>query len=192
MTTNEPKLKPLELGPTGRQLAENVKRYRKRRSLSLRELSQCIEGVKLSPDAINKIEKQQRRANTDELTALAVALDVNVSALLLPLTDEESETVQITGGGTVSAKLAWDWVDGERPLRLRSDTDEQTQVDQFQVFARPPIRRMMRAGFLAMGKDAYRDMPDSKFFELLQSVLNAGRSDNSERVVVHPPEEEDE
>ena len=88
MTTNEPKLKPLELGPTGRQLAENVKRYRKRRSLSLRELSQCIEGVKLSPDAINKIEKQQRRANTDELTALAVALDVNVSALLLPLTDE--------------------------------------------------------------------------------------------------------
>ncbi|MFE9065042.1 helix-turn-helix domain-containing protein [Streptomyces violaceusniger] len=141
----------IELGPNGRAVAANVKRLRAARGMSLRALSEALEkaGRGLSQDAINKIEngakpdaKQIRRVDVDDLVALAVALRVNPSALLLPLTDDPSQTVKITGFGEVGADRAWDWVDGEMPIERIEPGDPTGAILQFQVDARPAGRRM--------------------------------------------------
>lgn len=134
---------------TGRTVAANVKRLRAARGMSLRALSEALDGVgrKLSQDAINKIEngaekdtaKQIRRVDVDDLIALAAVLRVNPSALMLPLTDDPSEMIEVTGAGRVGADQAWDWIDGRRPLRVeRGDYDA---LLEFDLYARPPRRR---------------------------------------------------
>ncbi|MFF1655793.1 helix-turn-helix domain-containing protein [Streptomyces sp. NPDC058255] len=142
----------IELGASGRAVAANVKRLRKDRGWSLKVLSEALDGVgrKLSQDAINKIEngaaedttKQIRRVDVDDLVALAVAFNVNPSALLLPLTDDPTEIVKVTGVGDVSADRAWDWADGEMPLKDVKPGDPTGVILQFQFYARPPGRRL--------------------------------------------------
>lgn len=142
----------IELGATGRYVAANVKRLRTARGLSLRALSEALDGVgrKLSQDAINKIEngaekdtkKQIRRVDVDDLTALAAVLRVNPSTLMLPFTDDPAETAEITGVGTVRADKAWDWADGEMPIEGIKPGDPGGAILQFQFYARPSGRRM--------------------------------------------------
>lgn len=150
--TTDPKLKPLDLGASGRQFAENLKRIRALRGASLRELSQQLKEVRLSADAINKIEKQQRRATVDELVALAVALRVNPSALLLPRTVHGD--AEITGRGTVPAERAWKWADGKRPLDVPPDDDGSAVLD-FRLHARPEGARSVELS-VAEIRAAYR------------------------------------
>ncbi|MEU7718169.1 helix-turn-helix domain-containing protein [Streptomyces tibetensis] len=123
----------IELGPTGRAVAANVKRMREARGLTLRALSARLkeEGRPLSADALNKIEngasdepKQIRRVDVDDLMALASVLGVHPNALLLPHTARERneetgqpETIEITGGGAIPARQAWEWAHGMRPLQ---------------------------------------------------------------------------
>ncbi|WP_406306272.1 helix-turn-helix transcriptional regulator [Streptomyces sp. NBC_00885] len=141
----------IELGPNGRAVAANVKRLRTARGMSLRALSEALSevGRGLSQDAINKIEngakpdaKQVRRVDVDDLVALAVALRVNPSALLLPLTDDPAETIEVTGVGSVLADRAWDWVDGELPIEKIKPGDPGGAILRFQLDARPAGRRM--------------------------------------------------
>ncbi|WP_141746824.1 helix-turn-helix domain-containing protein [Streptomyces agglomeratus] len=140
----------IELGATGRYVAANVKRLRAARGMSLRALSEALDGVgrKLSQDAINKIEngaeegttRQIRRVDTDDLVALAVVFGVSPAALLLPLTDSDQAPVEVTGGGGVPALEAWDWANGRRPLKL-TPGKEQTELLEHQLYSLPPWLR---------------------------------------------------
>lgn len=75
-----------------------------------------------------------------ELLTLSYVLGVNPSALLLPVTSEG--TVDLPPVGEVSAKAAWDWLDGRAPLAPGpvNDPDGATLVE-FQKRARPTDRQ---------------------------------------------------
>jgi transcriptional regulator with XRE-family HTH domain len=131
----------VETGPTGKTVAENLARLRKTRGLSTRQLSAELErrGRSVSASGITRMEKADRHVTADELVALAAALKVNPSALLLPLKDGPEESVEISGVGTVGASEAWDWADGRRPLGVaRGDLDS---LLDFDLYARPPRHR---------------------------------------------------
>lgn len=131
-----------QYGPTAAAVAENVKRIRERRNMTIYSLSGALEkaGRPITPSAVAKIERQQRQVSVDDLVALAVVLGVSPSALLLPLHDAPHETVAVTGGGTVAADTAWDWADGQRPLHIVG-ADVGTALLEYELFGRPPYRR---------------------------------------------------
>jgi len=125
----------IESGATARTVAANLKRLREARKLSLRALSQELRkrtGRSLSVDALNKIENAAtagagvtRRVDADDLVALALALGVNVSALLLPPTARG--VGELTGiDHPISAFRLWSWASGELPL----PPEEDPAVDQ--------------------------------------------------------------
>lgn len=141
----------IEVGPSGRTVATNVKRLREARGLTLRALSLTLkeQGRSLSADALNKIEngaslepRAVRRVDVDDLVALALALGVNPSALLLPMEDGDGAVVEITGAGSVPASAAWDWADGARPLGWRQGDDLGPSLD-FERLGRPAGRRRL-------------------------------------------------
>lgn len=141
MTDQQHGRRAIEMGPTGEAVARNLTRLRKVRGLSTRQLSAALEarGRSLSPSGIIRMEKAERHVTSDELVALAAVLQVNPSALLLPLTDGPAESIDITGVGAVGADTAWDWVDGKRPLHVEhGDLDA---VLDFDLYARPPRHR---------------------------------------------------
>lgn len=127
-----------QYGPTAVTVADNVKRLRERRGLSIYQLSALLReaGRPITPAAVGKIERQQRQVNVDDLAALSVIFGVSPSALLLPLTPRTSDAVEVTGGGTVSAGDAWAWADGERPLCL-TEGDERREMVEHQLYGRP-------------------------------------------------------
>ncbi|MFI2714848.1 helix-turn-helix domain-containing protein [Streptomyces collinus] len=117
----------IELGPTGRTVAANVKRLREARGLTLRALSAELKerGRPLSADALNKIEngaqadgRAVRRVDVDDLVALSAALGVGPLALLLPVDTEANDTIGVTGTAPVSSLSAWQWGIGEGPIEL--------------------------------------------------------------------------
>lgn len=156
----------IELGPTGRVVAENVKRLRKEKGMSLRALSDALSelGRGLSQDAINKIEngaeegtrRQIRRVDVDDLIVLAVALNVSPAALLLPLDDAPNSVVEITGAGEVPADVAWAWASNQRPLDLPDSGDVRTPMLKYQLLSLPPGRR-------------WTGLTEREFFERLAS-----------------------
>jgi transcriptional regulator with XRE-family HTH domain len=137
----------VQYGPTAATVAANVARLRKARGWSIYALAGAMEkaGRPITPSAIAKLEKMQRQVSVDDLTALAAVLRVNPSALLLPLTDDPAEAVEVTGVGEVNSERAWDWVDGELPIELIEPGDPSGALLQFQIYARPPGRRMQLA-----------------------------------------------
>ena len=143
----------IQLGHNGQAVAANVKRLRKARGMSLRALSEALSdaGRNLSQDAINKIEngarpeaKQVRRVDVDDLIALAVVLGVSPAALYLPFTSSADVPVEVTGGGTVSAQDAWEWANGQRPLKAALD-DDQTAVLEHLLYSVPAWLRSLQA-----------------------------------------------
>ncbi|MEV7032731.1 helix-turn-helix transcriptional regulator [Streptomyces sp. NPDC093272] len=137
-----------QYGPTAATVAYNVKRLRERRGLSIYELSALLReaGRPITPAAVGKIERQQRQVTVDDLVVLAAVLRSTPSALLLPLTDETSKTVEITGVGDVPADKAWDWLDGEMPIEHVQPGDPSGALLLFQVDSRPPGRRLQLGG----------------------------------------------
>ena len=134
--TSMPPRKSRPQGPTGRQVAVNVRRLRQRSGLTRKELAAKTGGL-LSVDAVQKIEngaadpsegRVVRQVNSDELTALAVALGVTPNALLLPPTVKGE--AEVTGVGRLSARDAWRWARGrnrlplEMKFRITADDDE--------------------------------------------------------------------
>lgn len=132
----------VEMGPTSTAVAANVRRVRERRGLSTYQLSRLLQetGRPITPSAISKLERGDRRVDVDDLMALAVVLGVSPSALLLPMDDSPHSTVEVTGAGSVAAEDAWDWMDGRRPLKV-SDRDIGAALLEFQLYGRPPHRR---------------------------------------------------
>lgn len=132
-------------GPTGRTVAKNLERLRRVRGLTTRQLSAELEeaGRPIPASGITRMEKGDRQVSVDDLTALAAVLRVSPSALLLPLDDAPTSTLDVTGAGAIGADVAWDWMDGRRPLRF-PEGEESTGVLDHELYARPPGRRQTR------------------------------------------------
>ncbi|MDW4904686.1 helix-turn-helix transcriptional regulator [Streptomyces sp. ADMS] len=143
MSDEQPKgRRTIEVGTTGRAVAANLLRLRNARNLTTRQLSAALErvGRPIPPSGITRMEKAERVVTADDLTALAAVLRVSPSALLLPLDDSPTSMIDVTGAGNVPADVAWDWLDGKRPLELPSG-DDLTPLLEYDLYARPPRRR---------------------------------------------------
>ncbi|MEU6312384.1 helix-turn-helix transcriptional regulator [Streptomyces sp. NPDC047014] len=170
MTDQQYGRRAIEMGPTGETVAHNLTRLRKVRGLSTRQLSAALEarGRSLSPSGIIRMEKAERHVTTDELVALAAVLQVNPSALLLPLVDGPTDSIDITGVGAVGADTAWDWVDGKRPLHVEPGNLD--ALLDFDLYARPPRHR--RAW-----RDVQALLPAGDLGEVVAQLKEPGESD---------------
>jgi transcriptional regulator with XRE-family HTH domain len=161
-----------ELGPTGARLAENVKVIRERLPLTTEQLAERVTslGRPMRANTITKIEKAQRRVDIDDAVALAIALRVNLSTLVLPYSTKG--TAQLTEATTVTAVGAWDWADGRSPLHVPEDDDGSALVD-FQRHARPLNRRSWPvttpAGMMAAAAESGSASPE-KMRELREAL----------------------
>lgn len=144
------------LGPTGHQVCRNLKRLREERGLTKKQLSDAVGelGRSIPPLGISRVESGTRRVDADDLVALAVALGVNVSTLLLPDTIE-GET-EVTGAGAVSAAQAWKWADGSKPLTIPEGDDGTAELD-FTRWARPRGLRGRINITTTAGRRAFRE-----------------------------------
>lgn len=172
----------IELGPTGRAVAANVKRLRAAKGMSLRALSEALEakGRRLNQDAINKIEngadpdssKGVRRVDADDLAALAAVFGVSPSSLLLPMTAKPADPVAVTGEGEMPADQAWAWAHGKRPLHLTAD-HEQTELMEHQLFGLPQWLREPTHLILRGDRSADQLHQARQKYELLASIGGA-------------------
>ncbi|MGV0624537.1 helix-turn-helix domain-containing protein [Mycolicibacter minnesotensis] len=109
--------KAIEVGLTGRTVAANIARFRGLRGLTLAELSARMTevGRPMTGNTLSAIENRSRRADVDDLVAIAAALSVSPAALLMPLTDEVDDTVRVSGGAAAGGSV-WDWLTADSPL----------------------------------------------------------------------------
>lgn len=103
------------------RIGDQVLRAREARGLSQRGLERVLAdiGYRLGNVAISRIETGSRRANVDDVIALALALDVTPVDLLLPL--GRAATVPLPTG----ERATWDvlrWFVGLGPLHSGDDT----------------------------------------------------------------------
>jgi transcriptional regulator with XRE-family HTH domain len=107
----EDKWEPIDsLGETGRVVARNIRTIRKARNLAYTELSARLHELdrEIPTWGLRKIESGGRRVDTDDLVALALAL--NVSPLALLLSTEPSSLVP--KAKTYPPERVWDWAMG--------------------------------------------------------------------------------
>lgn len=102
------------MGPTGDTVRQNVARYRKGLNLTYAQLARDLEerGHPIPPLGLRRIEAGERRVDVDDLTALALALDVNPNALLMPPVDGSQVPCGLTGytlRDSLSTRDAWRW-----------------------------------------------------------------------------------
>lgn len=103
-------IKKNPLGPTGDTVRENVLRYRTRLNLGYADLARRLEelGRPIPVLGLSRIERGERRVDVDDLMALAVALGVSPTSLLLPDTTGSGDPVTATGiAGTAADLLGW-------------------------------------------------------------------------------------
>lgn len=129
-----------DVGPTGTVVGANIARLRKARGMSTYRLAEALASLDrpIAQSQISRVEAGKRKVDVDDLMAFAVALKVSPSALLLKPTTAGYQ--KVTGAGTVLSEIAWDWVDGERPLDLPENDDGEVWAD-FQTYSRPVGRR---------------------------------------------------
>lgn len=113
--------KPIQPGPIGVAVAHNVERLRESRNLSYAELSRRLTelGRPIAPLGLTRIRDRQRRVDVDDLVALALALDVSPTTLLLPDRPAvgTSGSAPVTeGGDDYTREQIWDWLIAEAPI----------------------------------------------------------------------------
>ncbi len=121
---------------------------RERRGLTRPALSARLAevGRPLLPTGIAKIEDGTRRVDVDDLVALAIALGVNPTRLLLP-GDVGEQPVALTSAIAAPSWAAWQWCDGFAPLPTSDERDGYNTADEiedFELYARPPTWRRER------------------------------------------------
>lgn len=133
----------VEIGPTGRIVAGNIARLRKRSGLSARALAEQLtaNGRSVSQSSLTRMEQGKRVVTSDDLTALAVTFGVSPAALLLPLEDHPDARVHVTGAGRVPAERAWAWASSEQPL---TGPATHTAAMEYALASLPPNRRESR------------------------------------------------
>ncbi len=108
---------PIERGEPSRAVAANVRAVRERRRLGQQQLSDLLAGLgrPIPPTALSKVEAGERRVDADDLVALAVALNVSPTRLLLP-DGAADDQVELTPALSVDAAAAWEWATDRAPL----------------------------------------------------------------------------
>ncbi|MDN6537500.1 MAG: helix-turn-helix transcriptional regulator [Corynebacterium variabile] len=104
--------KKTQEGPTGEAVRANVKRLRESQNLTFAELSRRLDalGNPIPPLGLRRIEQGDRKVDVDDLMALAVALRVAPSILLLPDTDSGDDQVEATGIRGITVQKLWEWI----------------------------------------------------------------------------------
>jgi transcriptional regulator with XRE-family HTH domain len=89
----------VEIGLTGETVRANIKRLRREKDMTLRDLSDHMGRVvrPMAHNTISEIERGARRVDVDDLMALAEGLNVSPIALLMPKADTKNQLVQATG-----------------------------------------------------------------------------------------------
>jgi transcriptional regulator with XRE-family HTH domain len=109
-----------DVGVTSRTVAGNVERLRKAQNMNYTQLSERLEAAAdwtINAVGIRRIESGERRVTPDDLTALAVALRVSPTTLLMPFVDDGADPVEVTGfPGKLQAVMLWDWLSADNPL----------------------------------------------------------------------------
>jgi transcriptional regulator with XRE-family HTH domain len=135
-----------ELGPVGHQVARNLEDLREARRLTQKELAARMTalGRPVTMQMVSKMEQGERRVDADDLTTAAIALGVNVSALLLPRDADDDDIIELTPEVRQRAGVTWKWADGampfpEDPLPVgQSEAGSHWQkAADFQRYARP-------------------------------------------------------
>jgi transcriptional regulator with XRE-family HTH domain len=120
MPTNRTPKRLVSQGPTGDTVRQNISRIRKESGITSERLVQAMGelGYNMPRTAISEIENGGRRVSVDDLMALAVALNVNPNALLLPHYSGDVEMGhELTAvPDTVTGEEAWAWADGWQAL----------------------------------------------------------------------------
>ncbi|WP_199564903.1 helix-turn-helix domain-containing protein [Spongiactinospora rosea] len=131
-----------EPGPTGLRVAANIKALRDARGISVRALSARVTelGRPILASGIHKIEQGQRRVDSDELVALALALDVSPNRLLLPGTAGTAAGVELTPEvSSPTEDAAWRWATGEYCLFPLDAPTPAADVIRFMAENRPHV-----------------------------------------------------
>lgn len=122
------------LGPVGGYVVENLKHLREDvRKLTYRELSDELDkiGRRIPTLGLARIERGERRVDADDLVALAIALRVNPTALLLPHDGGEDDLIELAPKFRRSLSRAWRWMDGAGPL---PDEDDRVSFEEIADF----------------------------------------------------------
>ena len=104
-------------GPSAERVRDNIKAIRKERGLDLADVSERLDelGQPISVSGLSKIELGQRRVDVDDLVALALALDVSPSRLLLPGTADKAQ-LMLAPNAEATEEMAWKWAMGVEML----------------------------------------------------------------------------
>lgn len=107
----------VDLGATGRTFADNMRRIRTARRLTLRDVADLLEeiGHPIAHSGLSKIENYTRRVDVDDLVAVSLVLNVSPLSLLLPDARDPEEVVAITGTAAAAEDL-WRWAQGVSAL----------------------------------------------------------------------------
>lgn len=141
-------MKELDLGPTGRLVARNVRWARESLGLSYAALSSSLEalGHRIPVLGLRRIEANARRVDADDLMALAVALESSPIDLMFRTVVETDQSSQGTGLPVdVNIEEARAWARGETPLSLESRERYWTlRIDRLQREAARSRERVAR------------------------------------------------
>ena len=115
-------------------IATNVKRARKLRRLTVRQLSDRFTelGRPLLPSAISNVENGHREVSTEDLLLFAAALNIAPIDLLMP--EDEAADVEVGAGNVWPRVLYYFWLRGDGPF-----PHEPNKAEYFDLA--PPVRR---------------------------------------------------
>ncbi|GEB97681.1 hypothetical protein CFL01nite_11760 [Corynebacterium flavescens] len=112
------------IGPTGEAVRANIIRIREGQNLSYAEVTRRLtEAGRAIPElGLRNIERGQRKVDVDELVALAQVLGVAPITLLMPYTEQSTDSVHLTGSRGVTSARLWEWLTAETPLGGHPET----------------------------------------------------------------------
>jgi transcriptional regulator with XRE-family HTH domain len=126
-------------GPVAPRVSANLRELREKRGLSLAELYARLDrlGRPIVPTGLHKIEKGTRRVDVDDLVALAMALNVTPTRLLLPgAAQPDDAPVELAPGRAVPWERAWAWAVGREALPAADQpTDAEISAEQDYEFS---------------------------------------------------------
>jgi transcriptional regulator with XRE-family HTH domain len=108
------------LGPVGQRVGRRIKERRIERGLTLQELANELQelGRPILLSALSKIEKGQRRVDTDDLLALALALQTSPNMLLFSPDAGTDTKVMLTPTRRMNGANAWLMATSHTPAEL--------------------------------------------------------------------------
>lgn len=96
-------------GPISEAVRANIQQRRETKNLGYAKLARKLEeiGQPIPELGLRRIEEGNRRVDPDELVALAMALETSPSTLLMPVVNESTEMVPVTGKIKFPAVKLW-------------------------------------------------------------------------------------